>query len=452
MSAIANNTGHLFRLSPSKLAKILTPGLTTKKYKAPDFDESEPSEHAKKNVLAHGSLLEEAALEALKRVLGNPESFRDQDPFARLNDHFTGDELRSQILSQEYVIDYANMLQEEKGVVLDKDQQAALKHHENLLERLQTGDIGLRDMNKEGRYPRVYDGRVFFVGQPDGSVRMGLNGSGNPIRTAIEIKCPVGGAYKNSAEPKKRRWYSYFIQLAVEMWLMDVDQVLFAQYVAPSGFFPNRPTSLKMMYVTRESLRQLTSLLFSFVDEMIAHKNVVDNCKEKNDKQKMELLENTKMIEIHEKIIKELIALGDSQIWRTPESYVSVPASSSEAVSSSIRIDVTGFHYPQEGSRPEGRVAGELVRDPKNPYDSNAIKVMWDKKMVGFVRKEKAAILSPLMGENSVSCQLSFRQIDMGTFRLLNCYIDASKYGDLVDALAQARPAARQKPLQVLRF
>ena len=70
MSAIANNTGHLFRLSPSKLAKILTPGLTTKKYKASP-DESEPSEHAKKNVLAHGSLLEEAALEALKRVLGN---------------------------------------------------------------------------------------------------------------------------------------------------------------------------------------------------------------------------------------------------------------------------------------------------------------------------------------------------------------------------------------------
>ena len=41
----------------------------------------------------------------------------------------------------------------------------------------------------------------------------------------------------------------------------------------------------------------------------------------------------------------------------------------------------------------------ELVREPENKYDMNAIKVMADGKQIGYVGKEYAAIIAPLLDE-----------------------------------------------------
>jgi len=39
-----------------------------------------------------------------------------------------------------------------------------------------------------------------------------------------------------------------------------------------------------------------------------------------------------------------------------------------------------------------------LVRDPENPFDSNAIKVVrWDKKQIGFLDRELAKTMAPRM-------------------------------------------------------
>ena len=41
----------------------------------------------------------------------------------------------------------------------------------------------------------------------------------------------------------------------------------------------------------------------------------------------------------------------------------------------------------------------QLVREPENKYDINAIKVLADNKQIGYIGKEYATIIAPLMDE-----------------------------------------------------
>lgn len=41
----------------------------------------------------------------------------------------------------------------------------------------------------------------------------------------------------------------------------------------------------------------------------------------------------------------------------------------------------------------------QLVREPENQYDANAIKVIADDRQIGYIGKEYAAIIAPLMDE-----------------------------------------------------
>ena len=41
----------------------------------------------------------------------------------------------------------------------------------------------------------------------------------------------------------------------------------------------------------------------------------------------------------------------------------------------------------------------QLVREPSNKYDINAIKVVADNKQIGYIGKEYASILAPMMDE-----------------------------------------------------
>ena len=42
-----------------------------------------------------------------------------------------------------------------------------------------------------------------------------------------------------------------------------------------------------------------------------------------------------------------------------------------------------------------------LIREPQNPFDSNAIKVTrWDKQQLGYVNRELAKVLAPRMDRN----------------------------------------------------
>ena len=41
----------------------------------------------------------------------------------------------------------------------------------------------------------------------------------------------------------------------------------------------------------------------------------------------------------------------------------------------------------------------ELVREPENQYDMNAVKVLANDKQIGYIGKEYASIIAPLMDE-----------------------------------------------------
>ena len=51
-----------------------------------------------------------------------------------------------------------------------------------------------------------------------------------------------------------------------------------------------------------------------------------------------------------------------------------------------------------ENKKPE-EISIELVREKDNQYDMNAVKVMADGKQIGYIGKEYAAIIAPLMDE-----------------------------------------------------
>lgn len=79
-----------------------------------------------------------------------------------------------------------------------------------------------------------------------------------------------------------------------------------------------------------------------------------------------------------------------------------------------------------ENKKPED-ISIELVREPDNKFDANAIKVMADGKQIGYIGKEFAAIIAPLMDEyeefeakvkdigeykNRPYCEITINQLD----------------------------------------
>ena len=78
-----------------------------------------------------------------------------------------------------------------------------------------------------------------------------------------------------------------------------------------------------------------------------------------------------------------------------------------------VDLKVVGVTFTNEGTgekrgeiirelaaskKPE-EIAIELVREPENKYDMNAIKVLADGKQIGYIGKEYASIIAPLMDE-----------------------------------------------------
>lgn len=51
-----------------------------------------------------------------------------------------------------------------------------------------------------------------------------------------------------------------------------------------------------------------------------------------------------------------------------------------------------------DSKKPE-EISIELVREKDNQYDMNAVKVMADGRQIGYIGKEYAAIIAPLMDE-----------------------------------------------------
>lgn len=47
----------------------------------------------------------------------------------------------------------------------------------------------------------------------------------------------------------------------------------------------------------------------------------------------------------------------------------------------------------------ESEITIDLIREPTNQYDMNAIKVIAEQKQIGYLGKEYASILAPLMDE-----------------------------------------------------
>lgn len=65
-----------------------------------------------------------------------------------------------------------------------------------------------------------------------------------------------------------------------------------------------------------------------------------------------------------------------------------------------VRLVGNSFRTADEQAFMHGMVAGEtltLERDPENPYDDNAIKVIADEFHLGFVERQWAEDIAPLM-------------------------------------------------------
>ena len=67
-----------------------------------------------------------------------------------------------------------------------------------------------------------------------------------------------------------------------------------------------------------------------------------------------------------------------------------------------FEICVTGiqrYHYSFTNTDTSKQL--KLTRDYKNKYDRNAIKVLLDDKHIGYIKKEEAQILSPILKTNT---------------------------------------------------
>jgi hypothetical protein len=76
------------------------------------------------------------------------------------------------------------------------------------------------------------------------------------------------------------------------------------------------------------------------------------------------------------------------------------PAPAAEAVLVVQRSPVAGFrHYEGRDAWPALKVGDrlELMREPENPYDANAVRVRWQGRMLGYVPRRDNAAVARLM-------------------------------------------------------
>lgn len=74
-----------------------------------------------------------------------------------------------------------------------------------------------------------------------------------------------------------------------------------------------------------------------------------------------------------------------------------------------VDLKVVGVTFPNEdgSSRRDiilemrGDEPIELVREPNNQYDANAIKVLADGKQIGYIGRDYASIIAPMMDNNT---------------------------------------------------
>ena len=83
-------------------------------------------------------------------------------------------------------------------------------------------------------------------------------------------------------------------------------------------------------------------------------------------------------------------------------------------MSTEFEIPVVGNHFrdPQEKEAMLGLAAGDalvLEREPDNQYDANAIKVMLEHFHLGYVGKEFAVDMAPLLDtEDEYTCEVNY--------------------------------------------
>lgn len=79
---------------------------------------------------------------------------------------------------------------------------------------------------------------------------------------------------------------------------------------------------------------------------------------------------------------------------------VTAPALAAEAVLVVQRSPLAGFrHYEGRDAWPALKVGDrlELMREPDNPYDANAVRVRWRGRMLGYVPRRNNAAVARLM-------------------------------------------------------
>lgn len=77
-----------------------------------------------------------------------------------------------------------------------------------------------------------------------------------------------------------------------------------------------------------------------------------------------------------------------------------------------VALKVVGVTFTNEGTgekrseiirelmnKPTQDISVQLIREPENKYDMNAIKVLADDKQIGYIGKEYAKIIAPMMDE-----------------------------------------------------
>lgn len=93
--------------------------------------------------------------------------------------------------------------------------------------------------------------------------------------------------------------------------------------------------------------------------------------------------------------------------WRKREAGTPRPSRRGVFLDGNVRVEVRGESNFQEaledicGGRCETghslAVTAYLVCEPTNPYDSNAVKVLVDGHLVGYVAREAAQVLAPVL-------------------------------------------------------
>ena len=393
-----------FRFGPSKLTKILSPGVdksdNPRKQPEPDFSpDTEPNEFARR-AMDHGNLMEDAAAALIARwAEARSARFVHQDPDARLRE-YAGDQekIDKAAENESRAVKYFDELSQ-KGAPVNEDQMLARAKHNRAHARYRANKLDEKD--GEGRKEKQY-GCITLVGQTDGRIK------GLGLTTVVEIKSPYGGKYMNDPQRNgkpnwgKRKWYKYFIQLAMELFLTDADQVMLVQYIAPSlmsfreGEFPNltRKTSAEYIMIRKEELKPLHDLIFHFLDEVCKHPETINKCTQ-DSTQTTALCAKTKIPEIHKKILTELRRLGAEKRWQPLEvAQAAALSPPTTTVASSPPTPMTGGTLVVEGSlwsgawmssRPRTNTRIELEPEPSNKFDREAIAVFIDNDLVQYI-------------------------------------------------------------------